>query len=94
MNQFTRQDVIPDTVRTISQENIAERGIFYVGGEYVPQNGDFLMAGQMYVEVYVPKKIHHRYPLVLVHGNARTGVDFVQTLEGKAGWLQHPISVS
>lgn len=85
--EFTKREVIPEAVPTSSQAGIAERGVFYVGGEYVPRGDDFVMSGQIYVEVYVPEKIRHRYPLVLIHGNAQTGSGFIQTLEGKPGWL-------
>lgn len=87
MNQFTGRETVPQTIRTISMKGIAERGCFYTGGEYVAQGDDFVMAGQMYVEVYIPERLLHPYPLVLIHGNGQTGSCFLQTLEGKPGWV-------
>ena len=85
--RYDKSAVVPAAVQTVSQTGTVERGVFYVGGEYVPHGNDCIMAGQIYVEVYVPETIRHRYPLVLIHGNAQTGSIFLQTLEGKAGWL-------
>ena len=85
--RYDKSAVVPAAVQTVSQTGTVERGVFYVGGEYVPHGNDCIMAGQIYVEVYVPETILHRYPLVLIHGNAQTGSIFLQTLEGKAGWL-------
>jgi len=79
--RYDKSAVVPAAVQTVSQTGTVERGVFYVGGEYVPHGNDCIMAGQIYVEVYVPETIRHRYPLVLIHGNAQTGSIFLQTLE-------------
>jgi pimeloyl-ACP methyl ester carboxylesterase len=40
----------------------------------------------MYVEVMVPKQIRHPYPIVFFHGAGQTGVDWLQTPDGRPGW--------
>src|SRR5579863_10058471 len=39
-----------------------------------------------YVEVMVPKKIRHPYPIVFFHGAGQTGTDWLQTPDGRPGW--------
>nr|WP_246700428.1 alpha/beta hydrolase [Variibacter gotjawalensis] len=64
-------------------------GYFFVGGKFETINNRVLMTGQMYVEYRAPKKIKHRYPVVMVHGTAQTGSNFTGTPDGRAGWAQH-----
>ena len=44
------------------------------------------MGGAMYVEVMVPKQIRSPYPVVFLHGAGQTGVDWLQTPDGRPGW--------
>ena len=44
------------------------------------------MGGAMYVEVMVPKQIRSPYPIVFFHGAGQTGVDWLQTPDGRPGW--------
>ena len=44
------------------------------------------MGGAMYVEVMVPKQIRSPYPVVFFHGAGQTGVDWLQTPDGRPGW--------
>ena len=76
----------PDSVPTVSLENVASKGFFYVGGEYVGEPGNQYMQGAMYVEVMVPREIRQPYPIVFLHGNGQTGVDWLQTADGRPGW--------
>ena len=50
----------PSTIPTVSNDNIARQGAFYIGGSYVGEPGEETMGGAMYVEVMVPKEI--KYP--------------------------------
>jgi pimeloyl-ACP methyl ester carboxylesterase len=81
----------PDTIPTFSTENLARKGFFYAGGEYAGTPGDEVMAGQMYVEVWVPKQIRQPYPIVFFHGNGQSGVDWQQTPDGRPGWAYYLI---
>ena len=40
----------------------------------------------MYVEVMVPKQVRSPYPVVFFHGAGQTGVDWLQTPDGRPGW--------
>ena len=44
------------------------------------------MRGAMYVEVLVPKKIRHPYPLVFLHDKGANGTVWMQTPDGRPGW--------
>ncbi len=43
----------------------------------------------MYVEVLVPKKITHAWPLVLFHGAAQTATNWLGTPDGRKGWADY-----
>ncbi|CAF3573045.1 unnamed protein product [Rotaria sp. Silwood1] len=68
------------------------REYFYVGGEYVFDvfsNSSF-MTGQMYVEhLTSPFGIQQLYPLILIHGNAMTGTNWLNTPDGRPGWASY-----
>ena len=74
----------PVTVPT----SVAERGFFFVGGEYVGEPGKQVMAGQMYVEALKPKTVTKPYPIVLIHGAAQTATNWMQTPDGRKGWAE------
>jgi len=74
-------------IPTFSTENIARQGQFYVGGKWVGEPGKEVMHGAMYVEVWVPKRIRHRYPVVfVVGGGGQTVVAALQTPDRRPGW--------
>src|SRR5579864_1914369 len=76
----------PPSIHTFSTEDIASTGFFYVGGQYVGAPGKEVMDGAEYVEVMVPKKLRHPYPIVFFHGAGQTATDWLQTPDGRAGW--------
>jgi len=61
---------------------------FYVGGAYQGAGDARVMRGQMYVERLEPTQRAHPYPLVLIHGAAQTGVNWLTTPDGRQGWAQ------
>lgn len=74
-------------IPTFSTANIGRMGDFYVGGAWVGKPGKEIMYGAMYVKVWVPKKILHPYPMVLVQGGGgQTLVASIQTPDGRPGW--------
>ncbi len=74
-------------VPTFSTENIARQGHFYVGGKWEGEPGKQRMRGAMYVEVWVPKKIRHPYPVLFVQaGGGQTSIGLLQTPDGRPGW--------
>jgi pimeloyl-ACP methyl ester carboxylesterase len=77
----------PATIPTFSTEAIARQGHFYVGGKWVGEPGKQNMRGAMYVEVWVPKKIRHPYPIVFMQaGGGQTNIALLQTPDGRPGW--------
>ena len=79
----------PKTIPTFPTENIARKGFFFAGGNYVGDAGKQIMRGAMYTEVWVPKQIRRANPIVIFHGNGQTGVDWQQTPDGRAGWAYY-----
>ncbi|MBX9740358.1 MAG: alpha/beta fold hydrolase [Beijerinckiaceae bacterium] len=69
--------------------SVAERGFFFVGGEYVGEPGKQVMRGQMYVEALKPKAVTKPYPIVLIHGAAQTATNWMQTPDGRKGWAEY-----
>jgi len=75
------------TIPTFSTENIGRQGHFYVGGKWVGGPGKQRMRGAMYVEVWVPKKIRHPFPVLFIQaGGGQTSVGLLQTPDGRPGW--------
>lgn len=69
---------------------VVREGFFFVNGQYYTSAADGLryMANQMYVEYQVPKTVTHPYPIVMIHGAAQTGTNFMATPDGRPGWAQ------
>ena len=79
--------VPPSSIPTFSTANIGRQGHFYVGGHYVGEPGKETMDGAMYVEVWVPKRIRHPYPIVFVTGGGgQWAYSLLQTPDGRPGW--------
>jgi len=79
----------PAAIPRVSLNNVARIGYFYAGGQYEGQIGELkepTMGGAMYFEVMVPKQIKSPYPIVFLHGAGQTGVDWLQTPDGRPGW--------
>lgn len=83
---FAQSAKPPAGVPTMSMDHVAQQGFFYAGGEYVGEGDQVTMGGAMYVEVMVPHEIQHPYPIVFLHGAGQTGVDYLQTPDGRPGW--------
>lgn len=75
------------SVPTFSTKKIGRQGHFYVGGKWVGAPGKERMRGAMYVEVWVPKKSKHPYPILFVEaGGGQTDIALLQTPDGRPGW--------
>jgi len=72
-----------------SPPTVAEHGYFFVGGQYVESGGKRLMAGQMYVEYLTPQNVTHPHPIIMIHGTAQTGTNFIGTPDGRPGWAHN-----
>jgi pimeloyl-ACP methyl ester carboxylesterase len=80
---------VPTSIPTVALEGVARHGFFYAGGKYVGELGpqkESTMGGAMYVEVMVPRQVRSPYPIVFLHGAGQTGVDWLQTPDGRPGW--------
>ncbi|MGH9681492.1 MAG: alpha/beta hydrolase [Candidatus Acidiferrales bacterium] len=77
----------PASISTFSTANVARIGHFYVGGHYEGEPGQQIVFGQMYVDVLVPAKIRHPYPVIMFGGGAgQTAVTMLETPDGRPGW--------
>ena len=76
----------------INQDNLAKRGIFYVGGHISGNDGRHHMCNQMFIEAYIPKEIRCPYPLVFFHGAGQTNVNWLTTPDGRMGWADYFVS--
>jgi len=61
-------------------------GYFFVGGRYETANNRTTALGQMFVEYRAPERVTQPYPVVMVHGTAQTGTNFLGTPDGRPGW--------
>jgi pimeloyl-ACP methyl ester carboxylesterase len=80
---------VPSSFPTVALDGVARHGFFFAGGTYVGElgaNKESTMGGAMYVEVMVPRQIRSPYPVVFLHGAGQTGVDWLQTPDGRPGW--------
>jgi pimeloyl-ACP methyl ester carboxylesterase len=69
--------------------NLARDGFFSVGGKNTVIDGKTYVVGQMYVEMRIPAKQTHPYPIVFVHGGTRSGTTFTGTPDGRESWAQY-----
>ena len=79
----------PTAIPTFSTEDLSRTGFFYAGGKYVGEPGKEVMAGDAYVEVWVPKQIRHPYPIVYLHAAGATATGWQQTPDGRSGWAYY-----
>src|SRR5262247_3189508 len=68
---------------------LAREGFFYVGGKPVTVGGRTYIAGQMYVDVRIPAKQTHPFPIIMVHGGTRSATTYFGTPDGREGWAQY-----
>lgn len=87
---------------------LKSHGIFWAGGQIVnrsqsgsqnvgdlknvPYNQQQYLAGQAYVEYFIPQKLRHgknTLPIVMVPGGALVGVHFLTTPDGREGWAHY-----
>ncbi|KAG8667680.1 hypothetical protein FPOAC2_12863 [Fusarium poae] len=72
----------------VNSEVPAIRSFFYTGGQYVDDGeGGHVFRGQMYIEKLVPAKGPIKEtPIVMIHGVAQTGTNFLNKPDGGRGW--------
>jgi pimeloyl-ACP methyl ester carboxylesterase len=78
-----------EPAREAAREPVTRAGYFYIGGRYQKLGDKTVMVGQMFVQSRTPARITQPYPVVMVHGLAQTGVNYLATADGRPGWVQH-----
>jgi pimeloyl-ACP methyl ester carboxylesterase len=68
---------------------IARQGYFFTGGTYASSPAGTVMSGQMYVQFQIPAHQTHPFPIVLIHGQGQSGVNFLGTPDGREGWADY-----
>lgn len=76
-------------VPVFDQSHVAGRGFFFVGGKYMGAPGARFYDGQMFVEVILPKKVLHPYPVIMFHGAGQTNLNWLGTPDGRKGWADY-----
>ena len=64
------------------------RGDFWVPGDRVLVDSKNYQRGAMYVSWEAPAEVTRPYPVVLVHGGAVQGTEWLDTPDGRPGWAQ------
>lgn len=64
-------------------------GQFFVGGSIDGSVEGEPMAGQAYVEYWVPAELRSSVPVVMLHGGRQMGTNFTATPDGREGWAQY-----
>jgi pimeloyl-ACP methyl ester carboxylesterase len=72
--------------------SIAKTGHFFAGGKYVETKDGPVLAGQAYVEYYIPTNQTHPYPIVMIEGCCLAGAGYMGTPDGRDGWGQYFLS--
>jgi pimeloyl-ACP methyl ester carboxylesterase len=72
--------------------SIAKTGHFLVGGKYVDSKDGPVLAGQAYVEYYIPTDRTHPDPIVMIEGCCLAGAGYMGTPDGRDGWGQYFLS--
>jgi hypothetical protein len=65
--------------------SIAKTGHFFVGGKYVDTKDGLVLAGQAFVEYYIPTNRTHPYPIVMIEGCCLAGAGYMGTPDGRDG---------
>ncbi|MEE1598266.1 alpha/beta hydrolase [Acidaminococcus fermentans] len=84
--------LIGNQIPVIPQDYLGAKGHFFVGGSVKGSPDKHYYAGQMYVEVYVPRKVLHPYPLIFFHGAGQNNANWQQTPDGRMGWADYFVS--
>lgn len=52
-------------------------------------NGSLDVKNAMFVQYVLPAEPKHRYPVVMIHGGGGQGTDWLQTPDGRDGWVDY-----
>jgi pimeloyl-ACP methyl ester carboxylesterase len=68
---------------------IAKMGNLFAGGHYNEGHEAKHVVGQLYADYYIPQRQLHPFPLVLIHGGSQTGAGWMETPDGREGWVPY-----
>ena len=71
-----------------AQLRTSRRGQFWIPGERVDRDGHSYQRGPMFVVWEAPEHVTQPYPIVMVHGGALQGTEWMDTPDGRPGWAQ------
>ncbi len=66
----------------------SRRGNYWLPGERVSLGGKTYQRGPLYVAWESPEHVTQPHPIVLVHGGATQGTEWLDTPDGRPGWAQ------
>ena len=66
----------------------SRRGTFWIAGERAKVGGKTYQRGPMFVSWETPEEVTQPCPVVLVHGGALQGTEWLDTPDGRPGWAQ------
>ena len=52
-------------------------------------NGSVDVLNPLFVQYVLPARSRHRYPIVLIHGGGGQGTDWLETPDGRDGWVDY-----
>ena len=67
---------------------VSRRGDFWLPGERLTVKSKTYQHGPMYVSWEAPEVVTQPFPIVLVHGGAIQGTEWLDTPDGRPGWAQ------
>lgn len=68
---------------------LAAHGFFWTGIERVETPGGTAVAGQAYVEYFIPVALTQPWPILMLHGGGGQGLDYLGTPDGREGWAKY-----
>ena len=75
-------------VWTATPLRTTRRGNFWIPGERVTLDGKTFQRGPMFVAWEASERVTQPYPIILVHGGALQGTEWLDTPDGRPGWAQ------
>ena len=66
----------------------SRRGNFWLPGQRIAVGDEHFQRGPLYVEWEAPAQDTDKLPIVLVHGGATQGTEWLDTPDGRPGWAQ------
>jgi pimeloyl-ACP methyl ester carboxylesterase len=72
------------------QLTLRDLGAKYVGYTTNPADkGSLDVVNAMFVQYMLPARTRHKYPIVLIHGGGGQGTDWLETPDGRDGWVDY-----